>query len=428
MSAAVDPDQLLRMFRRVSYRSALTATLATRLVPVLARDATRMSDAARCRPHPPGRLTVARAALAGALDRAVDVAAALEVRGYALGGHTAREPRPWSRHDLRVAGAAAALGLAAVAGAIAGVGSVEPYPSLEIETGPVEVVLSAVRPARHALAVRRARGAHGSGAWLSRSSSPSASATATPRRPGPRCATITLTLEPGTFTVLAGVSGSGKSTLLRALSGLVPHFHGGEASGELTVGGHERARARPGRAGRGLRHGLPGARDAGGDGRGARRAGAAARASRRAGRLGGARGRGDRARPRRGAPARPAHRHALRRRAPARGDRRGDGARPAAAGARRADLAARPGGGRRARLAAPPPERGLGHGRGDGRAPARALPAGRRPRDRDGRRRGRLRRARRASSSNGRPRSTRRSRRRRPACSRWPACARCPRR
>jgi energy-coupling factor transport system ATP-binding protein len=48
---------------------------------------------------------------------------------------------------------------------------------------------------------------------------------------------VTLTLEPGTFTVLAGVSGSGKSTLLRALSGLVPHFHGGEASGELTVGG-----------------------------------------------------------------------------------------------------------------------------------------------------------------------------------------------
>jgi energy-coupling factor transporter ATP-binding protein EcfA2 len=48
---------------------------------------------------------------------------------------------------------------------------------------------------------------------------------------------ITLRIEPGTFTVLAGVSGSGKSTLLRAFSGLVPHFHGGEATGELTVGG-----------------------------------------------------------------------------------------------------------------------------------------------------------------------------------------------
>ena len=48
---------------------------------------------------------------------------------------------------------------------------------------------------------------------------------------------ISLEIEPGTFTVLAGVSGSGKSTLLRALCGLVPHFHGGEASGRLVVGG-----------------------------------------------------------------------------------------------------------------------------------------------------------------------------------------------
>jgi energy-coupling factor transport system ATP-binding protein len=48
---------------------------------------------------------------------------------------------------------------------------------------------------------------------------------------------ISLELEAGTFTVLAGVSGSGKSTLLRALCGLVPHFHGGEASGLLCVGG-----------------------------------------------------------------------------------------------------------------------------------------------------------------------------------------------
>ena len=50
---------------------------------------------------------------------------------------------------------------------------------------------------------------------------------------------ISLRIEPGTFTVLAGVSGSGKSTLLRAFSGLVPHFHGGEATGGLTVGGFD---------------------------------------------------------------------------------------------------------------------------------------------------------------------------------------------
>ena len=94
--------------RRVSYRSALTAALATRLVPVLARDATRMGDAARCRPEPPGRLAVVRAAMANALDRAVDVAAALEVRGYALAGRPARSRRavvaPRPAHRRRGAG------------------------------------------------------------------------------------------------------------------------------------------------------------------------------------------------------------------------------------------------------------------------------------------------------------------------------------
>jgi energy-coupling factor transport system permease protein len=142
MSAAVDPDQLLKAVRRLSYRSALTAALATRLVPVLARDAGRMGDAARCRPHPPSRLAVVRAALAGALDRAVDVAAALEVRGYALAGRPARDRRPWSRHDLRIAGAAVAIAAVAVAGAALGVGEVEPYPTLELALGPGELAVA----------------------------------------------------------------------------------------------------------------------------------------------------------------------------------------------------------------------------------------------------------------------------------------------
>jgi energy-coupling factor transport system permease protein len=142
MSAAVDPDQLLKAVRRVSYRSALTATLATRLVPVLARDAGRMGDAARCRPQPPGRLAVVRAALAGALDRAVDVAAALEVRGYALAGRPARARTPWSRHDLRIGAAALAVAAAAIAGAVAGAGEVEAYPTLELALGPGELALA----------------------------------------------------------------------------------------------------------------------------------------------------------------------------------------------------------------------------------------------------------------------------------------------
>lgn len=144
LSAAVDPDELLRLFRRVSYRSALTASLAVRLVPVLARDAGRMGDAARCRPEPPPRLAVVRAAVSGALDRAVDVAAALEVRGYALAGRPPRDRRRWSRHDLRVAAAAASIAACAVAGKLAEVGAVELYPRFAVQLGPGELMLCAV--------------------------------------------------------------------------------------------------------------------------------------------------------------------------------------------------------------------------------------------------------------------------------------------
>ena len=143
-SAVVDPDDLLRLMRRFSYRSALTGSLTTRLVPVLARDAARMGDAARCRPQPPGRLEVTRAALTGALERAVEVAAALELRGYATArpGRAAR--RRWSRHDASVALAAFAVAGVAVAARIAGVGGGSFDPLVRLELGAAEWALCAL--------------------------------------------------------------------------------------------------------------------------------------------------------------------------------------------------------------------------------------------------------------------------------------------
>jgi energy-coupling factor transport system permease protein len=150
-TAAVDPDAVLRLLRRVSYRSALTGSLATRLIPVLQRDAERMIEASRCRPAPPGRGRVLLATLARSLDRATDVAAALEVRGYARARPAPGGRPPWSRHDVRLAGIAALVAGAALAGKLAGAGGFDAYPSLSVAVGPAEVLLTALTAAAGAL-------------------------------------------------------------------------------------------------------------------------------------------------------------------------------------------------------------------------------------------------------------------------------------
>jgi energy-coupling factor transport system permease protein len=141
-TAAVDPDGLLRLFRRVSFRSALTAALATRLIPVLARDGQRMNAARACRPRPAPRVAVLRAVATSALDRAIDVAATLEVRGYGAAGARPRWPVPWSRHDLAFAAAAAAVLGLAVGARVAGVASFDPYPLLTAPVGAAEIALA----------------------------------------------------------------------------------------------------------------------------------------------------------------------------------------------------------------------------------------------------------------------------------------------
>jgi energy-coupling factor transport system permease protein len=136
-AAAVDPDEVLRMFRRVSFRSALTAALATRMVPVLARDAGRLAEAQRCRPAGTApRLAVVRATATNALDRAIDVAATLELRGYGAARHAPRASRPWSRHDLAFMAAALALVVLAVAGELTGMTHFATYPRFAVASGP----------------------------------------------------------------------------------------------------------------------------------------------------------------------------------------------------------------------------------------------------------------------------------------------------
>ncbi len=144
-TATVNPDELLRGFRRVSLRSALTAAVATRLVPLLEADGRRLADAQRCRPgelrH--RRVAIVRAVATGALDRAVDVAATLEVRGYALGHRPPRVRRAISRHDVAFTAAGVALVAGAVAAKAAGLAAFSADPKLSVALGPGELLLAA---------------------------------------------------------------------------------------------------------------------------------------------------------------------------------------------------------------------------------------------------------------------------------------------
>jgi energy-coupling factor transport system permease protein len=152
LAATVDADELLRRFRGISARSALTAALAVRLVPVLARDAQRLADARRCRPGATARvgagerLQIVRAVATGALDRALDVAATLEVRGYAspaARGRPGRVREPWSRHDVSVAASAAGLLVLAGGARLLGVASFQAYPQTRAPVGAAEWILCA---------------------------------------------------------------------------------------------------------------------------------------------------------------------------------------------------------------------------------------------------------------------------------------------
>jgi len=144
-SACVDPDRVLRAIRPFASRSALTATLVSRLVPLAAADGARMAEAGRLRgpaAAPLGRAAIARRLVAGSLDRSVDIAATLELRGYGLGirSHLGRPPRERGEALLVVVGLGE-LALVAIAAAL-GVGSFDAYPTIAMDLDAATVALA----------------------------------------------------------------------------------------------------------------------------------------------------------------------------------------------------------------------------------------------------------------------------------------------
>ena len=233
---AVDPDEVLRLFRRVSFRSALSATLATRMVPILVRDGRRLAEAQRCRPGPPpSRLTLMRAACTGVLDRALDVAAALEVRGYGAARRPPayrRGPGSYSRHDV------------AFVPPRSWWSACRSSARVELRRG----VLGLSDPPRGRRVRARSSWPPGwwwrrwpplptAGGWRDDRGLAGAGHLHVSRRRRARVARCVASDRARRARAGRGWLGSGKSSLLRAISGLVPHFHGGTFAGRATVAG-----------------------------------------------------------------------------------------------------------------------------------------------------------------------------------------------
>jgi energy-coupling factor transport system permease protein len=96
-------------------RSTLAVALATRLVPVLERDARDLRVALRGRRVELGPVRLLSPLLAGSLERGLSLAEAMEARGYGRPGRT-RAPRPpWRVVDrAALAGAVAIVSVGAL--------------------------------------------------------------------------------------------------------------------------------------------------------------------------------------------------------------------------------------------------------------------------------------------------------------------------
>ena len=114
----VDHDALLAA-ARVARRSVLAVALATRLLPTLERDAAGYVLALRGRGIEVAgarrRAALLSPLLAGSLERGVNLAEAMEARGYGRAGRTRIPPPPWRLLDRLAVAAAVVL---VVAGAL----------------------------------------------------------------------------------------------------------------------------------------------------------------------------------------------------------------------------------------------------------------------------------------------------------------------
>ncbi len=105
---SIDHDRLLAA-AGWARRSTVAVALATRLVPLLERDARDLRLALRGRGVELGPIRQLSPLLAGSLERGLNLAEAMEARGFG-GAHRTRAPRPpWTHLDRAALATAAAI-------------------------------------------------------------------------------------------------------------------------------------------------------------------------------------------------------------------------------------------------------------------------------------------------------------------------------
>lgn len=142
LTATLTPDDQLVLFSRFSFHSGLVLSLAARMLPLLGSDAARIADAQRSRgveldrgtrrQRMTARMPLLSALLTRSLERAVDVAAAMEARGYGVGARSRwMRRRPWRLVDVALVAGALIAAAALVAGLASGATSYSFFPLLD---------------------------------------------------------------------------------------------------------------------------------------------------------------------------------------------------------------------------------------------------------------------------------------------------------
>jgi energy-coupling factor transport system permease protein len=151
VSLTVHPDEFTQLLAKFAYRSGLAVSLSTRFYPAVVRDASAIMDAQRSRGldlDSGGRMARIRHRMPvviplfhSSLERAVGTAEAMEARGFGSSTRTRWVRRSWEPSDILAIASATAVAVLSLALALWGDGAPVYYPTIQMEAGPLTLVM-----------------------------------------------------------------------------------------------------------------------------------------------------------------------------------------------------------------------------------------------------------------------------------------------